>query len=227
VKVCGESKLILCCLGSFNQGIKFEQRPFPSLGDFTLVKYSQLEADTVEEKNSSESVLWLVPKTRSVITREKAQKEGQKATPSNVRADQKQYLPEVMLPWSAARKGDQKVLYPPTEDEQIVNAALLNFLTVLTITHDDVCLRWCLARKNLHFACHDEKYGVVKYQARTDGYLRGQRHSTAYAIVEVKPFIRANKPNTRWQETAQMAAWISEDPPTEGEGPLIEGKVFQ
>ena len=204
-------------LGSFNRGIKFEQRPFPSLGDFTLVKYSQFEADTVQEKNSSENVLWLQPKTRSMTAREKAQKEGEMATPSKVRADQKQYLPQGMSPWSAARKADQKVLYPPTEDEQIVNVALLNFLTVLTIAHDDVCLRWCLARKNLHFVCRDEKYGDVKYQARTDGYLRGHRHSTPYAIVEVKPFIRADKPNTRWQETAQMAAWISEDPPTEGE----------
>jgi len=39
-----------------------------------------------------------------------------------------------------SQKGDQKVLYPPTEDEQIVNAALLNFLTVVTIAHPDACL---------------------------------------------------------------------------------------
>jgi hypothetical protein len=74
-----------------------------------------------------------------------------------------------------------------------------------------------LARKQLKFACHDEEYGDAEYEARTDGYLRGQNHSTAYANVEVKPYVRANKPHTRWQETAQMAAWIQEDPlPREG-----------
>jgi hypothetical protein len=116
-----------------------------------------------------------------------------------------------LSPWSPAKKCEQKVLYPPTEDEQIVNAAPLNFLTVVTIAHPGVCLRWCLSRKVLQFACNTENGGPVGYQARTDGYLRGVDHSTAYKIVEVKPYIRANRPDTRWQETAQMAAWIRED----------------
>jgi hypothetical protein len=37
--------------------------------------------------------------------------------------------------WFPDKKGEQKVLYPPTQDEQIVNAALLNFLTLVTIAH--------------------------------------------------------------------------------------------
>src|SRR5271156_2624486 len=101
-----------------------------------------------------------------------------------------------------SQKGDQKVLYPPTEDEQIVNAALLNFLTVVTIAHPNVCLRWCSARRALQFVCNAPNRGAVKYQARTDGYLRGLKQSQAYAIVEVKPYIREENPRTRWQETA-------------------------
>jgi hypothetical protein len=113
-----------------------------------------------------------------------------------------------LSPWSPAKKSEQKVLYPPTEDEQIVDAALLNFPRAVTIVHPRVCLRWCLARKILQFVCNAESHGGVGYQARTDGYVRGPNRSAAYAIVEVKPCVRNHLPNTRWQETAQMAAWI-------------------
>ena len=199
-----------------------EHWPFPSFGDFTLVKYFQLEAAFVEPANSGESVVVSPPKTRSVTAREKAQKEGEMATPSKVRAGQQdllnnKWISPLSSPWSAAKKGDQKVLYPATEDEQIVNVALLSFLSAVTIAHSDVCLRWCLARKILHFICRDETSGKGQYEARTEGYLRGENDSTPYAIVEVKPFIRESEPKTRWQETAQMAAWILEDPSSKGE----------
>jgi hypothetical protein len=142
-------------LESFSHNIEFEQRPFPNLGPFTLVKYSQLEVEATKKQSSSPSVL--------------------------------------VSPWSPAKKDEQKVLYPPTEDEQIVNTALLNFLTAVTIAHPSVRLRWCVARKALQFDCKNEIHGAVTYQARTDGYLRGHNHSTAYAIIEVKPFIRGKK----------------------------------
>jgi hypothetical protein len=201
-------------LGSFAQGIQLEQWPIPSFGDFTLVKYFQLEAALVEAESESEGVVVSPPKTRSMTAREKAPQ----ATPSKVRADQQHILDDKWSsPFSAAKMGDQKVLYPPTEDEQIVNVALLNFLTAVTITHSDVCLRWCLARKILKFVCNGDNNEEIEYEARTDGYLRGDNDSTPYAIVEVKPYIRSSMPNTRWQETAQMAAWILEDPSSKGE----------
>jgi hypothetical protein len=219
-------------LESFTQEIKLEQRPFSSLGAFTLVKYSQLEVMITNAENSSGSVVVSPRKTRSMTAIE----EAQNATPSRPPANPQKFLNaknedddsdedylqdetaiSMLSRLSPARKGEQRVLYPPTEDEQIVNAALLNFLTVVVIAQPHACLRWCLARKQLKFACHDEEYGAAEYEARTDGYLRGQNHSTAYAIVEVKPYLRADKPHTRWQETAQMAAWIREDPsPHEG-----------
>jgi hypothetical protein len=210
-------------LESFSQDIKLEQRPFPSLGAFTLVKYSQLEADTTEKKNSNASVLVSPPKTRSMTAAEKAQNATPSKPPTNLRKflniehdddeDSFQDDPDTsyLSPWTPAKKGEQKILYPPTQDEQIVNAALLNFLAVVTIAHPHTRLRWCLAHKVLKFVCK-----AAQYEARTDGYLRGQNHSTAYAIVEAKPYIRENAVHTLWQETAQMAAWISEDPPTGG-----------
>ena len=224
-------------LESFSQKIKLDQRPFPGLGAFTLVKYSQLEAAIVQEKNSSESVVVSPRKTRSMTVLEKSQnttpskptlsfyerflktkrKDGEHEDGDDDEDSLKDETAAPMLsPWSAAKKGDQKVWHPPTEDEQIVNAALLNFLTAVTIAHPDACLRWCLARRVLQFVCKDETHGEVKYQARTDGYLRGQNHSPTYAIVEVKPYIRTNTARTIWQETAQMAAWIVEDPAPKG-----------
>jgi hypothetical protein len=223
-------------LESFSQKIKLEQRPFPSLGAFTLVKYSQLEVETTEAENSSANAVVSAVKTRSMTVAENA-------TPSKAPPNRSKFLnaeheggggggggdddddddddrdsfqnvndESYLSPWSAAKKSEQKVLYPPTEDEQIVNAALLSFLTAVTIAHPRVCLRWCLARKVLQFVCNAENGRASKYQARTDGYLRGANRSTAYGIVEVKPYIRAHVPNTRWQETAQMAAWIWQDP---------------
>jgi len=214
-------------LESFSQDIKLELRPFPSLGAFTLVKYSQLEVDTTEKKNSNVSVLVSPPKTRSMAAAEKAQDATPSKPPKTLRKflntehedddDDDKYSfqddadTSYLSPWTPAKKGEQKVLYPPTQDEQIVNAALLNFLAVVTIAHPHTRLRWCLAHKVLKFVCK-----AAQYEARTDGYLRGQNHSTAYAIVEAKPYIRESAVHTLWQETAQMAAWISEDPPTGG-----------
>jgi hypothetical protein len=218
-------------LESFSQHIELEQRPFPNLGAFTLVKYSQLEVEAAEEKSSSASVLVSPRKTRSMTLAEKLRNITPSKNPTNRRKfynaehedsdddedwPQKAAASHNMSPWSAAKKGEQKVLYPPTEDEQIVNTALLNFLTAVTIAHPSACLRWCLARKTLQFDCKNENHGAITYQARTDGYLRGPNHSTAYAIIEVKPFVRDNTPHTRWQETAQMAAWISKDPSPQG-----------
>jgi len=59
-----------------------KQRPFPSLGAFTLVKYSQLETEVAKEENSSASVVVSPRKTRSMTVLEKAQN----ATPSKATA---------------------------------------------------------------------------------------------------------------------------------------------
>ncbi|OQE13000.1 hypothetical protein PENFLA_c057G02858 [Penicillium flavigenum] len=59
-----------------------------------------------------------------------------------------------------------KILYPPTKEEQIVNTALIVFLNALTTTHFDFYSNWTLHRKP--FIATFEN---AQFQARTDCYL--------------------------------------------------------
>ena len=106
------------------------------------------------------------------------------------------------------------ILYPATEDEQIVNTALLLYLTSL-VMYSPIRLSWTLHRKAF-FLRHsrDIKFKNV-YQAQVDGYLRSKdkQNSNPKIIVEVKPFIRSDHlQKIQMQESAQMAAWISNFP---------------
>jgi hypothetical protein len=116
-------------LGSFSQDIKLQQRPFPNLGAFTLVKYSQLEVNTTEETSSSTSVLVSSRKTRSMTLAERLRNITPSKKPTNQRKfhnaehedsddeedrSQEAAASSSISPWSAAKKDEQKVLYPPT-----------------------------------------------------------------------------------------------------------------
>ena len=110
--------------------------------------------------------------------------------------------------------------FPPTEDEQIVNAALLIFLSALII-HFPVPADWTLHRKA--FLLGDNK--MKGYEARVDGFLRSHRNDDVLAIVEVKPFLRSAKEMViQMQEGAQMAAWICSQPPRASEWKARKGK---
>jgi hypothetical protein len=101
-----------------------------------------------------------------------------------------------------------EILHPATEDEQIVNTALILFLTEITL-YFDVRAKWSLHRKSFLFG----KAGKKAYEARVDGYLQTFHDNQIKAIVEVKPFIREKKIlEIQMQEAAQMAAWISSNP---------------
>ncbi len=101
-----------------------------------------------------------------------------------------------------------EILYPAAEDEQIVNTALILFLTEITLYYK-VPAKWSLHRKTFLFG----KAGNKAYEARVDGYLQSFHDDKIKAIVEVKPFIRDKKiSDIQMQEGAQMAAWISSDP---------------
>ena len=112
----------------------------------------------------------------------------------------------------------------PTEDEQVVNTALIDFLMAVTVK-DMRRLEWSLFRRGFRLG-EDTKVGYV---ARVDGVLR-RRNVTqdsidlgALAIIEVKPFIRSiNEDKIRLQEGSQMAAWIASDKALEG---TVPGKV--
>ena len=86
-------------------------------------------------------------------------------------------------------------------DEEIVNHALVALLTGLTVYDHEITARWSGARLNLKIS--------DLLNAKTDGFLRSARDSSALAILEVKARLRADrKTSIQFQESAQMAAWI-------------------
>ncbi|KAJ6189228.1 hypothetical protein N7519_004136 [Penicillium mononematosum] len=99
-----------------------------------------------------------------------------------------------------------KILYPPTKDEQIVNTALIVFLNALT-THFDFYSNWTLHRKP--FVATFEN---AQFEARTDGYLDSPGEKPR-VLIEVKPVLRfSNLLAIQMQEgAAQMVAWIKSD----------------
>ncbi|KAJ5972381.1 uncharacterized protein N7479_002299 [Penicillium vulpinum] len=99
----------------------------------------------------------------------------------------------------------EKLLYPPTKDEKIVNTALIVFLNALT-THFDFYSNWTLHRKP--FVAIFEN---AQFEARTDGYLDSPAGKTR-VLIEVKPVKRSqNHLPIQMQESAQMVAWIRSD----------------
>ncbi|KAL8397205.1 hypothetical protein RB594_004066 [Gaeumannomyces avenae] len=113
---------------------------------------------------------------------------------------------------SAAAK-DAVEIFPDTEDEQIVNTAMIDYLTSITLNCKDVKGDWTLHRAAF-IATNTQKPRKPKiYESRVDGYFKTYEGYKA-AIIEVKPFIRSGKgPETGMQEASQMAAWISQEPP--------------
>ncbi|KAI0098803.1 hypothetical protein GGR51DRAFT_537491 [Nemania sp. FL0031] len=98
------------------------------------------------------------------------------------------------------------------QDEQIVNTALILFLNALTI-HSALRADWTLHRRAF---ISRNRNGEKTYEARVDGLLRRRQDDKPLAILEVKPFTRRKKRlEIMMQESAQMAAWISQHPPRE------------
>ena len=117
-----------------------------------------------------------------------------------------------LSPFTGDFSRDEKVI----SDEQIVNMALLAWLDSLTIHLASLKTEWSPER--LAFVVKDNRQLKV-YEARVDGYLRHRDHShDVLAIIEVKPFARfMSRDAIRMQEGAQMAAWISQQPPPQSE----------
>lgn len=127
----------------------------------------------------------------------------------------------------------------PSEDEQIVNMALILFLDSVTIYHSKVIEggsnspRWTIKRLQLEFGKRkvmtDGQLDCVKWVARTDGYLRmASDKDEVRAILETKPFVRNRRlAEIQKQETAQMAAWIFKYPDDIVFGSGNEGRPFR
>ena len=90
-----------------------------------------------------------------------------------------------------------------------MNVALVDFLNAVRwffVRDSD----WSFERKA--FQIGNKKSGQG-FEARVDGLLRRVSDNNILAIVEVKPCVRLNQAtNIRMQESAQMAAWISDFP---------------
>ncbi|KAL4792664.1 hypothetical protein BDV19DRAFT_368231 [Aspergillus venezuelensis] len=117
--------------------------------------------------------------------------------------------------WGADDPEYASEVFPSTEGEQIVNAALLDFLKAL-ISHTGLPLCWTV----LHLALKAH-FNTENYNARTDGCLRCTKgvptDKRVRALVEVKPVLRAKKRNAiRMQEAAQTVAWLKTYPDTGG-----------
>lgn len=96
--------------------------------------------------------------------------------------------------------------YPPANDEQIVNVALVLLLNAVTI-HFVPNADWTLHRRA--FQIGNKKSGKG-FEARVDGFLRRLSDDKIMAILEVKPCVRQKqRASIRMQESAQIAAWIS------------------
>lgn len=115
--------------------------------------------------------------------------------------------------------------FPKVEDEQIVNGFLIALLASICMYHNGVKLQWSLVRKAFKFGVQDAEQDTVEkpylFEARTDGHLAswnpGSNDARASAIiVEVKPTSRGYNNRVVHQATAQMAAWIFQEPDAPG-----------
>ena len=94
----------------------------------------------------------------------------------------------------------------PIKDEQTVNSFLLAFLTALSAT--DVAFRTQWQADRVLFVFRENN---ITFKARVDGILSSGGFKRG--VIEVKPRVRTDvrEFNVRHQETAQTAAWISQE----------------
>ena len=98
-----------------------------------------------------------------------------------------------------------KEMIARSEDEQIVNIALILWLQTLVMFHPRVQI------ERLTWSVKRLKFDFGGWEARTDGCLR--KDGEVKAIVEVKPFARREQLSAiQKQESAQMVSWIRECP---------------
>jgi hypothetical protein len=93
-------------------------------------------------------------------------------------------------------------------DEQVVNTAAISFLQSLFV-HELRNAYWSPQRKGFIF-------GATTFQAITDGHLQIAGSTSSAALLEVKarrrPALDMADFKIEWQESAQMALWIRDEP---------------
>ena len=101
--------------------------------------------------------------------------------------------------------------FPPADDEQTVNTALILLIKSVCLTNPSLSPEWTLERKAFTFKARDNKRKL--YEARTDGHLRFKHTSQeiSLAILEVKANARLFS-KLQYRECAQIVAWIRSEP---------------
>ncbi|KAL9083923.1 MAG: hypothetical protein Q9165_008330 [Trypethelium subeluteriae] len=196
----------------------------PDLGTFSLVRYYQKAVLGLTSSPGSQKTRYY---TRSAAKSTQAGR-GNPQTPTrstgkedlssgldsvDINAHESPGWPSAESRLSAYSMQTRETALPlaPTEDEQIVNTALILFLTAVTM-HFTGEVDWTLKRRAFHVQRHND----TVFEARVDGILRQRLEtSSVLAIIEVKPVVRyTNSFRIRMQEAAQMASWICESPDT-------------
>ncbi|KAM5443650.1 hypothetical protein MferCBS31731_001424 [Microsporum ferrugineum] len=126
-------------------------------------------------------------------------------------------------------------VFPKVEDEQIVNGFLIAFLATICMHNPNIKLEWSPVRKAFKFGKVDIQASGRKtflFEARTDGHLSQpsmkNTNVRSAMIVEVKPTFRGYSNRVIYQATAQMAAWVYEEPDKpESKQPYRRAMVLQ
>jgi hypothetical protein len=108
--------------------------------------------------------------------------------------------------------------FPKIDDENVVNKALVDLLQAIALVgyEADVVRRsaqWSMRREAFHVKGNRKR---PLYEAQVDGVLldeiKGkQTEKRTRVILEVKPNLRADNYHTRYQEAAQVVAWIASE----------------
>ncbi|OJD21719.1 hypothetical protein ACJ73_06943 [Blastomyces percursus] len=125
-----------------------------------------------------------------------------------------------LAPISPGPEEIQNLIYRQTKDEQIVNTALINFLSALTL-NAGLPDHWTLHRKS-----YKAYFTHASFEACTDGYLEDTKPGgKVRALIEVKAVPRERKRQMIcMQEAAQMVVWILSHSDRGGWLNLLDGK---
>ncbi|KAI3340079.1 hypothetical protein F4824DRAFT_454009 [Ustulina deusta] len=212
------------------------QQTYSGLSTFALVRYHQLQSQGLEsEGNGNPKVDFSSPIASRTRAQTKRIPEPTTPTPAPVTAltpsslstspvaglaeglEAMQMRDSPCTPPSPESPEDYSspfvyTMIKDVQDEQIVNTALIEYLNGLAIHYKQIKADWTLHR--LALTCRNNQ-AKKSYEARVDGYLKRRSDGQPLVILEVKPCKRKkNQAQIRMQESAQMAAWISQYPPS-------------
>jgi hypothetical protein len=195
---------------------------FPQIGTFSLVRHFQAQCEGFNDMDLENCLSKVTPISKR-LRRPPPSESPTRLMPETPNESMQQQLAELNLnsdlsesPSSNLQSSSpldyspalNEVDLPAVKDEQIVNTALILFLTAVTM-HFDIPADWSLHRERFVFG----ESGTKLFEARVDGYLWSRRNRQKKAIIEVKPVARtSNLDAIRMQEAAQMAAWICSSP---------------